>query len=221
MSKFLKGILCVVALIGCTLCLHAKKGDAVTLKVFLPGGTTELQSSKDLIKKYEKQNPNVKVEAIKAPNSSEMLSFYLQMIEAKSSDLDVITLDSSWAINLHSSLVDLSKYKEIDKATVEKYYPSIMKSYLIDNKVVALPWYSDIGLLYYRTDLLKKYNQPVPKTWSELTKSAFIIQQGERKAGNEDFVGFVWQGKAYEGLTCNAIEWIHNSNGGTIVNDKK
>jgi trehalose/maltose transport system substrate-binding protein len=48
---------------------------------------------------------------------------------------------------------------------------------------------------------------------------ATAIQTGERNDGNADFWGFVWQGNAYEGLTCNALEWIASSRGGTIVSD--
>ena len=31
------------------------------------------------------------------------------------------------------------------------------------------------------------------------------IQEGERAAGNKDFHGFVFQGKASESVTCNAL----------------
>jgi trehalose/maltose transport system substrate-binding protein len=78
-------------------------------------------------------------------------------------------------------------------------------------------------LLYYRTDLLEKYGyKEPPKTWEELTEMAKKIQDGERKAGKPDFQGFVFQGKASESVTCNAIEWIYSYGGGTIVEpDKK
>ena len=76
---------------------------------------------------------------------------------------------------------------------------------------------------YYRTDLLEKYGyKEPPKTWEELTEMAKKIQDGERKDGKPDFHGFVFQGKASESVTCNAIEWIYSFNGGTIVEpDKK
>src|SRR5699024_6693187 len=33
------------------------------------------------------------------------------------------------------------------------------------------------------------------------------------------FTGFTFQTKAYEGLTCDALEWIYSSGGGKIVED--
>jgi ABC-type glycerol-3-phosphate transport system substrate-binding protein len=40
-----------------------------------------------------------------------------------------------------------------------------------------MPWFADAGLLYYRRDLLDKYDRPVPETWDELTETARIVQE--------------------------------------------
>jgi trehalose/maltose transport system substrate-binding protein len=77
-------------------------------------------------------------------------------------------------------------------------------------------------LLYYRTDLLEKYGYKGPsKTWEELAEMAKKIQDGERKDGKGDFQGFVFEGKASESVTCNAIEWLYSYGGGDIVEPDK
>jgi trehalose/maltose transport system substrate-binding protein len=82
-----------------------------------------------------------------------------------------------------------------------------------------MPWFTDAGLLYYRTDLLEKYGKEPPQTWQELTEIAKEIQDGERAEGNDKMLGFVFQAKAYEGLTCDALEWVDSFGGGAIVAD--
>jgi trehalose/maltose transport system substrate-binding protein len=82
-----------------------------------------------------------------------------------------------------------------------------------------MPWFTDAGLLYYRKDLLEKYGRKVPETWQDLTETAKLVQDGERKAGNERMTGFVFQGRAYEGLTCNALEWLDSFRAGAIIDE--
>ena len=46
------------------------------------------------------------------------------------------------------------------------------------------------------------------------------IQDGEQ-ASNPNFSGFVFQGNAYEGLTCDALEWIASSGGGQFIDERQ
>src|SRR3546814_9401020 len=83
----------------------------------------------------------------------------------------------------------------------------------VDDQLVAVPWFVDAGLLYYRRDLLEKHGKTVPKTWRDLTETTRAIVPAEQAAGDGDLLGFVWQGRAYEGLTCIALEWVASQGG--------
>ncbi|MGO1074250.1 ABC transporter substrate-binding protein [Inquilinus sp. CA228] len=156
------------------------------------------------------------VRIVAAPQStSEQLGLYQQFLTSKSGDIDVFRVDVIWPGILGSHFIDLKPY--VDQATIDQHFPNIIQGLTRDGQLLALPWYTDAGLLYYRQDLLDKYKLKVPATWAELTETAKAIQEGERKDGNDRFFGFVFQGRAYEGLTCNALEWIASFGGGSIV----
>lgn len=152
------------------------------------------------------------------PNSTtDILALFRQMFAAKSTDLDVINVDVVWPGVIKDHLLDLKKYS---KGVEKDHFPAIVANNTVDGKLLAMPWFTDAGLLYYRKDLLEKYGVKAPTTWEELAAGAKKIQEGERAAGNKDFQGFVFQAKAYEGLTCDALEWVYSYNGGTIVDAK-
>jgi trehalose/maltose transport system substrate-binding protein len=189
---------------------------AATLSISCGAVGQELEFCKTGTEAWAKKTGN-EVKLISTPNSStERLALYQQLLAAGASDVDVFQIDVIWPGILGNHLLDLTPYA---KDAVKQHFPAIIKNNTVGGKLVAMPWFTDAGLLYYRKDLLAKHGAQPPKTWQELTETAKKIQDAERAAGNDKMWGFVWQGRAYEGLTCNALEWVASYNGGTIVDE--
>lgn len=145
------------------------------------------------------------------------LAVYRQLFAAKSSDIDIVRVDIIWPGILKDHLVDLKPYSH---GSEREHFPAIVANNTIAGRLLGMPWYTDTGLLYYRSDLLQKYRRPPPTTWDELAATAALVQAGERAAGQHDFQGFVFQAKASESLACNAIEWIASQGGGGLVDEQ-
>jgi trehalose/maltose transport system substrate-binding protein len=158
----------------------------------------------------------VKLVAVPA-SSSQQLALFLQLFGAGSADVDVFRLDIVWPGTVAGHMVDLKPH--FTDAELKQHFPLIVQSNTVGGKLVAIPWFTDAGLLYYRKDLLEKHGQKPPATWQELAATAKLIQDKERAEGNQRMVGYVFQGKAEEGLTCNALEWVDSFGGGTVVDD--
>ncbi|THF87978.1 ABC transporter substrate-binding protein [Deinococcus sp. KSM4-11] len=188
---------------------------AVTLTIACGAVGQELELCKAGAARWAAKTGN-EVKVFESPNlTNDRLALYQQQLAAKSSDIDVYQLDVVWPGLLAQHFVDLKG--KVPAAEVNAHFKGIIEANTVDGKLVALPWFTDAGLLYYRTDLLKKYGYTAaPKTWAEMATMAKKIQDGEQKT-NKAFAGFVWQGKNYEGLTCDAMEWLVSFGGGTIV----
>jgi trehalose/maltose transport system substrate-binding protein len=48
----------------------------------------------------------------------------------------------------------------------------------------------------------------MPRTWAELGETGKEIAAKESASTGKEMWGYVFQGRAYEGLTCNALEWF-------------
>lgn len=159
--------------------------------------------------------PNITVNVVERPTSTtETLAQYQQFFDAQSGELDVFQIDVAWPGLVAEHVLDMNEY--LDEEFLSSFYPAVLDAYTVQGRLVGLPWFAGAGMLYYRTDLLEKYGLEVPQTWDELYTAAKTIQDGERET-NPDFWGFVFQGHAYEGLTCDALEWQASSDGGVIL----
>ena len=178
-----------------------------------------MELNEQFVEEYEALT-GVKVELIKGPTSAtERLSLYLQYLGAKSADIDLYQIDVIWPGILANHMVDLKP--SFGEGELEDFFPALIENTTVDGRLISIPWFGDAGILYYRTDLLEKYGYDAPpRTWDELESMASHIQGQERQTGNPDFWGYVWQGMAYEGLTCNTIEWVSSHGGGMFVDEE-
>ncbi len=201
-----------LALVGSTLMSFSVQAADLTIVHGSVGRDQEILRKQ--LDKFEAESGHT-VTIVSMPESTtDQFGQYRLWLAAQSSDIDVYRLDVIWAPQLASHFIDLNPHVA---DIVDDFIPAAIESQTVDGKLVALPMFLGAPALYYRKDLLEKHGEAVPTTWSGLTETAKRIMDAERGAGNSDMYGFVFQGAAYEGLTCNAQEWIHSMGGGRIV----
>jgi trehalose/maltose transport system substrate-binding protein len=187
---------------------------AATIKLSCAAVGQELELCKEEAEAWSRKTGHA-VQVVPTPaNATARLALYQKVFAEQSDAIDVIQLDVVWPGLLSRHLLDL---KPRSGGIEHDHFGGVVANNTVDGRLVAMPWFMDAGLLYYRRDLLAKYDLKVPKTWAELAAAARRVQEGERAAGNAGMWGYVWQGRAYEGLTCNVLEWVVSHGGGSFV----
>ncbi|RUV91177.1 ABC transporter substrate-binding protein [Mesorhizobium sp. M1A.F.Ca.IN.022.07.1.1] len=187
---------------------------AVELSIVSGDTGNGIKVLREILDRYQKQSGNKVDIVVIPPSGTDQFGQFRLWLAAGNSDIDVYQTDVIWAPQLASQLVDLTA---ATRDIVAEHFPSIIQSQTVNGKLVALPIFTDAPALYYRKDLLDKYGAKVPTTWQELADTAKLVMDKERTAGNKDLWGFVFQGNAYEGLTCDALEWVMSNGGGQII----
>lgn len=207
--KHLLPALLIISIIGC----HGEReprADKTTI-VFKHGKAMGGKTLEELINRFEKQNPKIKViEETLPATTDEQHQFYITNLEGHSSSFDVMSLDIIWIPEFAQAgwLEDLTE--RMPPQEIEKFLTGPVEADTYNGRLYAIPWYTDAGILYYRKDLLAKYGLKPPGTMEELVSSARKVLEGEK---DPDLYGFIWQGKQYEGLVCVALEFIRGSGG--------
>lgn len=125
----------------------------------------------------------------------------------ESSCYDVMMLDVLWT----AAFAKAGYLEQLDPAEfdADRVLPRALAAATIDGRLWAIPGRTDVGLLYYRKDLV-----PVPpKTWDELIGLAKTV------APKEGIHGYVGQFAQYEGLTVNAMEAVWAKGGDALSAD--
>ncbi len=201
-------------------CARPSVHEPVTLTLLEEWTTKTFSEAREQELQQFTRETGIRVKLLPSPESArEKLALWQELLGTGASGPDVYGIDVIWPRILNEDFIDLKPYFARE---ISAQFPVITASYTVDNKLMALAYRADIGLLFYRTDLLRQYGyREPPSTWDELESMATRIQAGERAKGKKEFWGLVWQGGVAEALTCNALEWQAAEGGGQIIEEDK
>jgi multiple sugar transport system substrate-binding protein len=193
------------------------------LTFWVGGAPQEVDYWETLVGEFEVRS-GVEVEVIRQPAATDQRKQGLVIaLASQRPDPDVFLMDIIWITQFVRSdwLEPLDAYFQEAPLHPRLFFQSVVDRVdRHEGRYFALPAFLDIGLLYYREDLLQRYGfSGPPATWDELVQQALKVQAAERRR-NPNFNGFVWQGAQYEGLVCTFLEFITTHGGGMMTDGK-
>ncbi|MGI5377329.1 ABC transporter substrate-binding protein [Streptomyces sp. CA-251387] len=170
-------------------------------------------SVQPMLDRWNKLHPKEKVTFIQLPTDADaQRQQMIQNAETKSDAYTVLSLDVVWTS-------EFAAHQWIDKLPeqrfpLDKMLKPVVETAKYRDGLYAVPASSDGGMLYYRTDLLRKagISQP-PATWAELKADCAKVKKLPEAKGMSCYAG---QFQKYEGLTVNFAEAV-NSAGGVVT----
>ncbi len=162
-----------------------------------------------IIKDFQAKNPGIEINIIEGPNATDLLeNMYTSAFILGDSPYDLVNMDVVWTPKFAAAgwLLDLTD--KVTEAELAAFSKKDVEGRRYKGKLYAIPMRSDVGMLYYREDLLKEAGFNPPESFDDLIK----ISQSLKEKGKADW-GYVWQGKQYEGLAAMFVEVLEGFGG--------
>jgi multiple sugar transport system substrate-binding protein len=158
---------------------------------------------KTAVDTFNEQNPKVEAKLLELPENADLQrEQQIQRLRAESNECDVLGMDVIWTAEYAASgwLYDVTPVVEAHES---EFIPSTVETTEYEGQKWAIPFNTNAGFLYYRTNESSK----PPTTWEAVYKDA------------QKDNGLVYQGERYEGLTVNFLELLYSAGGEVLSED--
>ncbi len=171
-----------------------------TVKVLIQA--LEAAQLEPIVEDFNEENPDVRLEIVEAPNDTNQVEdLYTSAFLLGKSPYDLVYMDIVWTPKFAAAgwLKDLSD--RVSQEELDEFLDGDINGGKYNGGLYRMPFRSDGGMLYYRTDWLNEAGYEPPETFTELMQ----ISKGLQDQGYTPW-GYIWQGKQYEGLSAMFVE---------------
>ncbi|MEV1204423.1 ABC transporter substrate-binding protein [Microbispora rosea] len=167
-----------------------------------------------LLDRWNQAHPDEPVSLLELPEAAdEQRAQMVANLQAHNDVYDVLALDVMWT----AEFADAGWIAPLDRSLfpLDKLLKGVADTAIYRDRLWAAPYTSNAGLLYYRSDILKKEHLNPPKTWAELR------EQATRLSTKYHIGGYAGQFLPYEGLTVNFAEAVQSAGGSILSPDAR
>ncbi|MFZ4162459.1 ABC transporter substrate-binding protein [Streptomyces griseoincarnatus] len=162
---------------------------------------------------WNRTHPGEEVTLVELPDSADetRAQMITDLRAGEGGRFDVLNIDVSWTSEFAAAgwIRPLPR----DRFPLDAFLPPVVDTATYDDRLYAVPYVTNAGLLLYREDVLDEAGVAPPRTWAELERAAKTL------APARGLDGYAGQFLPYEGLTVNAAEAVYSA-GGTILGDE-
>jgi len=167
-----------------------------------------------LINKFNKEyEDEIEIIAVDLPFSkfttNERKELLARSLRNNSEKLDLFAVDYIWVPRFAKWVEPFDHH--LSSSLKNSIRKKAIESCIYDDKLVAIPLYIDVGLMYYRTDILEKhknYSVIKQKLENSITWIEFIDICKDVEQKNSYF--YMFAADNFEGLVCSFIELLLN-----------
>ena len=189
--------------LGLVLGLRAWARPPVTVRVLMPAPFAE--ASADLVADFNQRHRAVQIAVSRGPFETEAVSdLAISSLLLGESPYDLLLMDVTWTAKYARAGWLRPLDDDLGPDALEPLVAGARAGNRIDGRLWRMPLVADMGLLYYRRDLI----DTPPRTPAELVQIARQLQRQGRVRW-----GYLWQGRQYEGLSCVFLEVLHGFGG--------
>lgn len=163
-------------------------------------------ATKDLVKQFNKEHRGkINLKVIRGPLETEAMSdLAISSLLLGKAPFDVLLMDVTWLPKYAAAGWMVPLENNFNTQDVESLAKGAREGNSYNGHLYRWPLTSDMGLLYYRTDLMDR----PPETPEDLVSVSQSLQKDQKVEW-----GYVWQGRQYEGLSCVYLEMIDGFGG--------
>lgn len=179
-------------------------------------GTNEEQAFRKVIKRYQSQNPDVKINLELVPYDRHYERLDTRLSAGNAPDLARIQYQQIGRYASQGAVIDLSEY--LDDGYGDAFTPALWQASLYEDKPYAIPHHTDTMAIFYNTDIFNNLGIEVPQkledswTWDEFMQ----VSRRLKEEGGVDFpFAMSWTGEsvAYRWV------WFLFQHGGSLLTE--
>ena len=139
--------------------------------VTLPGSMLGAEGTvlRRQLARFMADHPEIHVVQRATPDAADQRhQLYVQWLNARASQPDILQLDAIWTPEFAAAgwILDLDRFRPATDA----FFPATVTANSWRGRLYAMPWFVDVGMLYWRTDLM----DAPPATFQELDGSRSV-----------------------------------------------